>query len=83
MMPNNMDMVNKNNEKGGYLKEPDRYLPIANITRIMKSLLPNNAKVARDAKDITKECVSEFIGLITCEYFYHLILSFKINSIFG
>jgi nuclear transcription Y subunit beta len=38
-------------------------LPIANISRIMKNALPDNAKIAKDAK----ECVTEFIAFITSE----------------
>jgi len=30
--------------------EQDRFLPIANISRIMKKALPGNAKIAKDAK---------------------------------
>lgn len=48
-------------------REQDRFLPIANISRIMKKALPNNAKIAKDAKDAIQECVSEFIGFITSE----------------
>ena len=50
------------------LHEPDRYLPIANISRIMKRALPANAKIAKDAKETVQECVSEFISFITSEY---------------
>ena len=32
------------------VREQDRYLPIANISRIMKKSLPSNAKIAKDAK---------------------------------
>ncbi len=46
---------------------PERLLPIANISRIMKQALPQNAKVAKDAKDCIQECVTEFIGFITSE----------------
>jgi nuclear transcription Y subunit beta len=28
-----------------------RFLPIANINRIMKKALPDNAKIAKDAKE--------------------------------
>ena len=49
-------------------REHDRFLPIANISRIMKRTLPPNAKIAKDAKDIVQECVSEFISFITSEY---------------
>lgn len=44
-----------------------RFLPIANIARIMKKTLPNNAKIAKDAKESIQECVSEFISFITSE----------------
>jgi len=44
-----------------------RFLPIANIGRIMKKALPDNAKIAKDAKETVQECVSEFISFITSE----------------
>lgn len=49
------------------MKEQDRFLPTANINRIMKRALPDNAKVAKDAKETVQECVSEFICFITSE----------------
>eukprot|EP00752_Nemacystus_decipiens_P004530 g4137.t1 len=49
------------------LRDQDRYLPIANINRIVKRRLPYNAKVAKEAKDTTQECVSEFICWITAD----------------
>jgi len=49
------------------LREQDRFLPIANISRIMKKALPSNAKIAKDAKETVQECVSEFISFITSE----------------
>mmetsp|Transcript_2073 Transcript_2073/g.7710 ORF Transcript_2073/g.7710 Transcript_2073/m.7710 type:complete len:98 (+) Transcript_2073:179-472(+) len=49
------------------IREQDRYLPIANISRIMKKTLPANAKIAKDAKETVQECVSEFISFITSE----------------
>ncbi|KAK4478624.1 hypothetical protein RD792_014113 [Penstemon davidsonii] len=49
------------------VREQDRFLPIANISRIMKKGLPSNGKMAKDAKDMVQECVSEFIGFITSE----------------
>ena len=48
-------------------REFDRLLPIANISRIMKTALPEHAKVAKDAKECIQECVSEFIAFITSE----------------
>ncbi|MCJ1309167.1 hypothetical protein MMC25_002822 [Agyrium rufum] len=42
------------------VKEQDRWLPIANA-------LPDNAKIAKEAKECMQECVSEFISFITSE----------------
>ncbi|KAJ3065965.1 transcriptional activator hap3 [Podochytrium sp. JEL0797] len=58
--------------------EKDRLLPIANVSRLMKRALPENAKIAKDAKvglfplplileDCLQECVSEFISFVTSE----------------
>lgn len=47
--------------------EQDRYLPIANISRIMKRSIPSSAKISREAKECVQECVSEFIAFITSE----------------
>lgn len=33
----------------------------------MKKALPDNAKIAKDAKETVQECVSEFISFITSE----------------
>jgi len=49
------------------IREQDRYLPIANIARIMKRVLPGNTKIAKDAKESIQACVSEFISFITSE----------------
>ncbi|XP_020680220.1 nuclear transcription factor Y subunit B isoform X1 [Dendrobium catenatum] len=49
------------------VREQDRFLPVANISRIMKKALPANGKIAKDAKETTQECVSEFISFITSE----------------
>jgi len=51
----------------GEYREQDRYLPIANVARIMKSSVPPTAKIAKDAKECVQECVSEFISFITAE----------------
>ncbi|KAL6848701.1 hypothetical protein ACP4OV_021284 [Aristida adscensionis] len=52
---------------GGAGKEQDRFLPIANIGRIMRRAVPENGKIAKDAKESIQECVSEFISFITSE----------------
>ncbi|XXG81112.1 hypothetical protein AAC387_Pa09g1821 [Persea americana] len=49
------------------VREQDRFLPIANISRIMKKAVPANGKIAKDAKETVQECVSEFISFITSE----------------
>ncbi|XP_074603866.1 nuclear transcription factor Y subunit beta-like [Brevipalpus obovatus] len=49
------------------LREQDRFLPIANISRIMKRSIPKSGKIAKDAKETVQECVSEFISFITSE----------------
>ncbi|XP_061369231.1 nuclear transcription factor Y subunit B-3-like [Gastrolobium bilobum] len=49
------------------LREQDRFLPIANVSRIMKKALPANAKISKDAKETVQECVSEFISFVTGE----------------
>ena len=45
----------------------DRYLPIANIGRIIKTNLPKEVKLSKEAKETFQECVSEFISFITSE----------------
>ncbi|CAA7257404.1 unnamed protein product [Cyclocybe aegerita] len=51
----------------GEYREQDRFLPIANVARIMKGSVPPTAKIAKDAKECVQECVSEFISFITSE----------------
>ncbi|XP_022144461.1 nuclear transcription factor Y subunit B-5-like [Momordica charantia] len=51
----------------GVVKEQDRLLPIANVGRIMKQILPPNAKISKEAKETMQECVSEFISFVTGE----------------
>lgn len=49
------------------LTDQERFLPIANINRIMKNAIPENSKIAKAAKECVQECVSEFISFITSE----------------
>ncbi len=54
------------------LREQDRFLPIANVSRIMKNAIPKSGKVhvqkiSKEAKECVQECVSEFISFITSE----------------
>ena len=49
------------------LREQDQYLPISNIIRIMRSILPAHAKISDEAKETLQQCVSEFISFVTEE----------------
>ncbi|XP_027930886.1 nuclear transcription factor Y subunit B-3-like [Vigna unguiculata] len=72
-------MAESDNDSGGHAgntsggnefsgcREQDRFLPIANVSRIMKKALPANAKISKEAKETVQECVSEFISFITGE----------------
>lgn len=51
----------------GPTREQERFLPVANVSRIMKKSLPGNAKISKEAKETVQECVSEFISFITSE----------------
>lgn len=64
------------------VREQDRYLPIANISRIMKKALPANGKIAKDAKETVQECVSEFISFITSELVCFFFLLILFSSVF-
>lgn len=57
--------TNSNNNNNN--KEQDRFLPIANVGRIMKKVIPGNGKISKDAKETVQECVSEFISFVTGE----------------
>ncbi|OMP03323.1 Transcription factor, CBFA/NFYB, DNA topoisomerase [Corchorus olitorius] len=47
--------------------EQDRLLPIANVGRIMKQILPARAKISKEAKQTLQECATEFISFVTGE----------------
>ncbi|KAL3083086.1 hypothetical protein niasHS_010888 [Heterodera schachtii] len=51
----------------GVILEQDRFLPIANISRIMKRVLPTEGKLSKEAKECVQECITEFILFITSE----------------
>ena len=55
-------------ESGKHEKHPDANIRnFAPVARIMKTALPENAKIAKEAKECMQECVSEFISFITSE----------------
>ncbi|KAL1494915.1 hypothetical protein ABEB36_010426 [Hypothenemus hampei] len=67
----NTDDSNHGEKVGAPLREQDRFLPIANVAKIMKKAIPEtgkvNNKIAKDARECVQECVSEFISFITSE----------------
>ncbi|XP_038210286.1 transcriptional activator HAP3 [Zerene cesonia] len=62
---------NNSDSNSGYkntpLREQDRFLPIANIAKIMKRAIPEKGKIAKDARECIQECISEFVSFITSE----------------
>ncbi|SCM01420.1 CCAAT-box DNA binding protein subunit B, putative [Plasmodium chabaudi chabaudi] len=62
----NLDSCNINDKKKNK-NDNETLLPIANISRIMKRILPAKAKVAKESKDIIREYVTEFIQFLTSE----------------
>ncbi|XP_037041827.1 nuclear transcription factor Y subunit beta [Bradysia coprophila] len=66
-LDNSDDSCNDGTSKNTPLREQDRFLPIANIAKIMKRAIPENGKIAKDARECIQECVSEFISFITSE----------------
>ena len=49
------------------LREQDRLLPMANVARVMAAELPADAKIAKEAKVLMQELMSEFICFVTAE----------------
>uniref|UniRef100_A0AC35GWV4 Transcription factor CBF/NF-Y/archaeal histone domain-containing protein n=1 Tax=Panagrolaimus sp. PS1159 TaxID=55785 RepID=A0AC35GWV4_9BILA len=47
--------------------EQERFMPIANISRIMKRVLPEHAKLSKESKECIQECITEFFLFITSE----------------
>jgi hypothetical protein len=52
----------------GGVGERDGFLPVADISRIMRKAIPPNGKIDKGAKEAVQELVSEFISFITSEY---------------
>ena len=62
-----MPSSSSNEDQDAVARDQDRNLPLANISRIMKKVLPTNVKVSKDAMMEIQKCVSEFISFITSE----------------
>ncbi|KAG0454736.1 hypothetical protein HPP92_023685 [Vanilla planifolia] len=56
-----------NSVGAGRVRELDQFMPIVGIGRIMRQAVPENGKIAGEAKDFVQECVTEFISFITSE----------------
>ncbi|KAK4480332.1 hypothetical protein RD792_013403 [Penstemon davidsonii] len=59
--------LNNSNSQETFKRDAGQYMPIANVIKIMRHILPPHAKIADDAKETIQECVSELIGFITSE----------------
>ncbi|OQS54500.1 NFYB4 [Ecytonucleospora hepatopenaei] len=57
---------NKPEDEEYFLKTKDRLLPLANVSKIMKSSVPETGKIAKDAKSTLQHSASEFIAIVTC-----------------
>ncbi|KAJ0252791.1 Nuclear transcription factor Y subunit B-6 [Hirschfeldia incana] len=59
--------ANGGGEEECTVREQDRFMPIANVIRIMRRILPAHAKISDDSKETIQECVSEYISFVTGE----------------
>ncbi|XP_067007140.1 nuclear transcription factor Y subunit beta [Anabrus simplex] len=64
---NTDDSCHETDKHSTLIREQDRFLPIANVAKIMKKAIPDSGKIAKDARECVQECVSEFISFITSE----------------
>ena len=63
VQPQPQNLSRDDNSRAGH----DNLLPIANVGRIMKDVLPPQAKISKHAKETIQECATEFIGFVTGE----------------
>ena len=54
-------------KRNSIMREQDYLFPITNVSRIMKTVLPEYTKVSTEAKMCMQECVSEFVNFISSE----------------
>ncbi|KAI1720530.1 histone-like transcription factor (CBF/NF-Y) and archaeal histone domain-containing protein [Ditylenchus destructor] len=69
-IPSHEEKKHSNEESGNnvaMILEQDRFLPIANISRIMKRVIPSDGKLSKEAKECVQECITEFLLFITSE----------------
>ncbi|CEF62405.1 Nuclear transcription factor Y subunit beta [Strongyloides ratti] len=65
--PSNVSTPQHINESKGVIPDQIRFLPIANVTRVMKRAIPQQGKLSKEARECVQECVSEFISFIASE----------------
>lgn len=58
---------NEGSDKESSFNNNEEYLPISNISKIMKTVLNDNLKISKEAKTFVEACVTEFICFITSE----------------
>jgi histone H3/H4 len=51
----------------GAVRERGGFLPVADISRVMRKAVPPNGKIDKGAKEAVQELVSKFIAFITSE----------------
>lgn len=54
-------------DKDCIVREQDRFMPIANVIRLMRKSIPTHGKISDDAKELVQESVSEFVSFVTSE----------------
>ena len=72
------ETVDKANEGESYLREQDRFLPIANVSRIMKKAVPPIGKVKKssDIYRIVNTCNRAVSTSIKLHYPWRKVISF-------
>uniref|UniRef100_A0A0N4ZPG6 CBFD_NFYB_HMF domain-containing protein n=1 Tax=Parastrongyloides trichosuri TaxID=131310 RepID=A0A0N4ZPG6_PARTI len=66
-IPSTVSTPQQGNECKGVIPDQIRFLPIANVTRVMKRAIPSQGKLSKEARECVQECVSEFISFISSE----------------
>ncbi|KAF6140814.1 hypothetical protein GIB67_042227 [Kingdonia uniflora] len=61
----NVEATAENVHGGRGVKDPYMCMPVTNVIRIMRMVLPNDAKISDDSKETVQECVFQFIRLVT------------------
>ncbi|KAI6188328.1 Suf domain-containing protein [Aphelenchoides besseyi] len=60
-------VIMSGNESSDFIPEQDRFLPIANVAKIMRRVVPENGKLSKESKECVQECVTEFIQFVVAE----------------